>query len=84
MDLRFPGFIARFTNKAPAQRGFIGDGIVPSGDLAGTEGSIRIPYTEVIIVPFGDLTGTEDSRQTVNYNLTIVSSGKNNNTKTHG
>lgn len=48
-------FTVSITKKAPAQRDFLGDGIVPSRELAGTEGIQRCNLLPLSIVPSRDL-----------------------------
>ena len=49
-----------FTKKAPVHRGFLGSGIVPTGELEGREDEGRGRRLDVVIVPTGELEGRED------------------------
>ena len=48
------------TKKAPARRGFLGSGIVPTGELEGREDTVVTVAGVGIIVPTGELEGRED------------------------
>ena len=53
-------FSSSFTKKAPVHRGFLGTGIVPTGELEGREDCGRLAGEAVVIVPTGGLEGRED------------------------
>ena len=52
--------LTSFTKKAPAHRGFLGSGIVPTGELEGREDIGRAGGANGNIVPTGELEGRED------------------------
>ena len=53
-------FSSSFTKKAPVHRGFLGTGIVPTGELEGREDAIPAGVVGGLIVPTGELEGRED------------------------
>ena len=53
-------FLSSFTKKAPVHRGFLGTGIVPTGELEGREDSLPNLSPCHYIVPTGELEGRED------------------------
>ena len=53
-------FSSSFTKKAPVHRGFLGTGIVPTGELEGREDEQSIDGNHDRIVPTGELEGRED------------------------
>lgn len=52
--------LTSFTKKAPAHRGFLGSGIVPTGELEGREDRDGLGVRASCIVPTGELEGRED------------------------
>ena len=52
--------LTHLTKKAPVRRGFLGSGIVPTGELEGREDCADILGAFVSIVPTGELEGRED------------------------
>ena len=53
-------FSSSFTKKAPVHRGFLGTGIVPTGELEGREDWDGWDGYDAAIVPTGELEGRED------------------------
>lgn len=53
-------FLSSFTKKAPVHRGFLGTGIVPTGELEGQEDTTAARRVSAAIVPTGELEGRED------------------------
>ena len=53
-------FISNESKKAPAHRGFLGVGIVPTGELEGRQDSARHALPPSSIVPTGELEGRQD------------------------
>ena len=53
-------FSSSFTKKAPVHRGFLGTGIVPTGELEGREDPRVRRVARRRIVPTGELEGRED------------------------
>ena len=69
-------FSSSFTKKAPVHRGFLGTGIVPTGELEGREDCLGTLRPMVLIVPTGELEGREDSPVCVVPTVTIVPTGE--------
>ena len=51
--------------KAPGNRGFLGFGIVPTGELEGRQDARFLPFLSVLIVPTGELEGRQDFSSTL-------------------
>ena len=56
-------FISNESKKAPVHRGFLGVGIVPTGELEGRQDYIARLDDAGLIVPTGELEGRQDRRE---------------------
>ena len=68
--------LTSFTKKAPVHRGFLGSGIVPTGELEDREDHRVAAQAPRLIVPTGELEDREDSLPIADGPKTIVPTGE--------
>ena len=68
--------LTHLTKKAPVRRGFLGSGIVPTGELEGREDLLTAVTVLSTIVPTGELEGREDLISTLMAAIAIVPTGE--------
>ena len=62
--------------KAPGNRGFLGFGIVPTGELEGRQDCFGVCAYRLLIVPTGELEGRQDNSDWLGPLVVIVPTGE--------